>query len=55
MAHDLELADRVRRVIGKMPGVERVVPCMILRMYKVFGTRTTALSRGAVTKSGKSK
>lgn len=50
-----ELLDFTENVIGRMPGVERVVPCMILRMYKVFGTRTTALSRGAVTKSGKAK
>lgn len=49
------LLDFTENVIGKMSGVERVVPCMILRMYKVFGTRTTALSRGAVTKSGKAK
>lgn len=50
-----ELLDFTENVIGKLRGVERVMPCMILRMYKVFGTRTTALNRGAVTKSGTSK
>ncbi len=42
-----ELLDFSENVIGKIPGVRRVVICMILRMYKVFGTRTTALSGGA--------
>lgn len=50
-----ELLDFTENVIGRIPGVQTVVPCMILRMYKVFGTRTTALSRGATTRSGKSK
>ena len=50
-----ELLDFTENVVGKIPGVERVVPCMILRMYKVFGTRTTALNRGPGTRSGSSK
>ena len=55
VATHAELFDFTETVIGKISGVERVVPCMILRMYKVFGTRTTALSRGAAPKSGKAK
>lgn len=55
VATHAELLDFIENVIGRMTGVERVVPCMILRMYKVFGTRTTALSRGAGTKPGKVK
>ncbi len=42
-----DLLDFCERVISKIPGVKRVVPCMILRMYKVYGTRTTALNRAA--------
>ncbi len=45
VATHADLLEFCETVIGKIPGVKRVVPCMILRMYKVFGTRTTALSR----------
>jgi len=38
------LMDFCERVIGRIPGVRRVEPCIILRMYKAFGTRTTALT-----------
>ena len=45
VATHADLLDFCENVIGKTAGVKRVVPCLILRMYKVFGTRTTALSR----------
>ncbi len=38
------LLDFCETVIGRIPGVRRVEPCVILRMYKAFGTRTTALT-----------
>ena len=46
-----DLLEFCEAVIGKIPGVRRVVPCMILRMYKVYGTRTTALNRTAKRKA----
>lgn len=50
-----ELLDFTENVIGKIAGVKRIVPCMILRMYKVFGTRTTALGGEARDKARKTK
>lgn len=41
------LMDFCEGVIGAIPGVRRVEPCIILRMYKAFGTRTTALTEAA--------
>lgn len=38
------LLDFCEGVVGRIPGVRRVEPCIILRMYKAFGTRTTALT-----------
>lgn len=38
------LLDFCETVIAGIPGVRRVEPCVILRMYKAFGTRTTALT-----------
>jgi len=38
------LLDFCETVIGRIQGVRRVEPCIILRMYKAFGTRTTALT-----------
>ncbi|MDQ0322026.1 Lrp/AsnC family transcriptional regulator for asnA, asnC and gidA [Pararhizobium capsulatum DSM 1112] len=40
-----ELFEFTENVIGKIPGVRKVVTHMILRMYKIYGTRTTALSQ----------
>jgi DNA-binding Lrp family transcriptional regulator len=40
-----ELFEFTENVIGKIPGVNKVVINMILRMYKIYGTRTTALSQ----------
>ncbi len=51
VATHADLLEFCETVIGRIPGVKRVVPCMILRMYKVFGTRTTALSRTAKRKA----
>ena len=42
-----ELLDFCENIIGKLPGVRRVEPWVILRMYKAFGTRTTALIEAA--------
>lgn len=41
------LLDFCEGVIGRIPGVRRVEPWVILRMYKAFGTRTTALTEAA--------
>jgi len=38
------LLDFCETVIASIPGVRRVEPYIILRMYKAFGTRTTALA-----------
>lgn len=37
--------DFIDHELGSMPGVRRVDSSVVLRLYKVFGTRTTALSR----------
>lgn len=34
-------------VVAALPGVRRIEPWITLRMYKVYGTRTTALTGGA--------
>jgi Lrp/AsnC family transcriptional regulator, regulator for asnA, asnC and gidA len=54
VATNADLLEFSERVIGRIPGVRRVVPCLILRMYKVYGTRTTALNR-AESKTRKAK
>ena len=51
VATHADLLEFCESVIGKIPGVKRVVPCMILRMYKVFGTRTNVLNRTAKRKA----
>jgi len=43
VATHAELQDFCETAIGSLPGVRRVEPWVILRMYKAFGTRTTAL------------
>lgn len=45
------LLDFCETVVGRIPGVRRVEPCIILRMYKTFGTRTTALAEAIGRKS----
>lgn len=40
------LLEFIDQELGKLPGVVRVTSMVVLRLYKVFGTRTTALSRG---------
>ncbi|MDH6232966.1 Lrp/AsnC family transcriptional regulator for asnA, asnC and gidA [Mesorhizobium soli] len=40
------LLDFIDQELGKLPGVKRVTSSVVLRLYKVFGTRTTALNRG---------
>jgi Lrp/AsnC family transcriptional regulator, regulator for asnA, asnC and gidA len=42
-----ELLDFCENTIGRIPGVLRVEPWVILRMYKAFGTRTTALNEAS--------
>lgn len=42
-----ELLDFIDQELGKLSGVKRVTSSVVLRLYKVFGTRTTALSRGS--------
>lgn len=43
LGSDAELLDFVDSAIGQIPGVRRVVSNVVLRLYKAFGTRTTAL------------
>jgi DNA-binding Lrp family transcriptional regulator len=47
-----ELLDFIENSVAAIPGVRRVVTNMILRMYKVFGTRTTALNGRAAPGNG---
>jgi Lrp/AsnC family transcriptional regulator, regulator for asnA, asnC and gidA len=47
VATHADLQDFCETVIGSLPGVRRVEPWVILRMYKAFGTRTTALTEAA--------
>jgi Lrp/AsnC family transcriptional regulator, regulator for asnA, asnC and gidA len=48
------LLDFCENTIGRIPGVRRVEPWVILRMYKAFGTRTTALNTAIERAEGKS-
>jgi len=41
------LLEFIDQELGKLPGVKRVESSVVLRLYKVFGTRTTPLSRVA--------
>ncbi len=41
------LLEFIDQELGKLPGVRRVESSVVLRLYKVFGTRTTPLSRVA--------
>ncbi|MFZ1703477.1 MAG: Lrp/AsnC family transcriptional regulator [Saprospiraceae bacterium] len=41
------LLDFCENNIGQLPGVRRVEPWLILRMYKAFGTRTTSAAKEA--------
>lgn len=47
VASHAELLDFCENTIGKLEGVRRVEPWVILRMFKAFGTRTTALTEAA--------
>lgn len=47
VASHAELLDFCENTIGRLEGVRRVEPWVILRMYKAFGTRTTALTEAA--------
>ena len=47
VATHADLHDFCENAIGSLPGVRRVEPWVILRMYKAFGTRTTALTEAA--------
>lgn len=47
VATHADLQDFCEHAIGSLPGVRRVEPWVILRMYKAFGTRTTALIEAA--------
>jgi Lrp/AsnC family transcriptional regulator, regulator for asnA, asnC and gidA len=48
------LLDFCENTIGRIPGVLRVEPWVILRMYKAFGTRTTALTEAIERAGGQS-
>lgn len=39
------LLEFVEQELGKLPGVKQVTSSLVLRLYKVFGTRTTASNR----------
>ena len=54
VASHAELLDFCENAIGGLEGVRRVEPWVILRMYKAFGTRTTALTE-ASARLGRSK
>lgn len=43
----IALLEFIDQELGKLPGVKRVESSVVLRLYKVFGTRTTPLSRVA--------
>jgi Lrp/AsnC family transcriptional regulator, regulator for asnA, asnC and gidA len=45
VADHAELLAFCEIVVAPLPGVRRVEPWITLRMYKVFGTRTTALGK----------
>jgi len=46
VADHAALLEFIDQELGKLPGVKRVTSSVVLRLYKVFGTRTTALNRG---------
>lgn len=46
VADHAALFEFIDQELGKLPGVKRVTSSVVLRLYKVFGTRTTALNRG---------
>ena len=41
------LLDFIDQELGKLPGVKRVTSSVVLRLYKVFGTRSSAICRGS--------
>jgi len=47
VASQADLLDFCENAVGKLQGVRRVEPWVILRMYKAFGTPTTALIEAA--------
>ena len=47
VASQADLWDFPENAVGKLQGVRRVEPWVILRMYKAFGTPTTALIEAA--------
>jgi Lrp/AsnC family transcriptional regulator for asnA, asnC and gidA len=47
VASQADLLDFCENIVGKLQGVRRVEPWLILRMYKAFGTRTTVLIEAA--------
>lgn len=47
VADHAALFEFIDQELGKLPGVKRVTSSVVLRLYKVFGTRTTALNRGS--------
>lgn len=46
VADHAALFEFIDQELGKLPGVKRVTNSVVLRLYKVFGMRTTAMSRG---------
>jgi Lrp/AsnC family transcriptional regulator, regulator for asnA, asnC and gidA len=46
VADHAALLEFMDQELGKLPGVKRVTSSAVLRLYKVFGTRTTAIGRG---------
>jgi len=46
VADHAALFEFIDQELGSLPGVRRVTSSVVLRLYKVFGTRTTAMSRG---------
>lgn len=54
VASQVELLDFCENIVGRLQGVRRVEPWVILRMYKTFGTRTTVLIE-AVERAGGSE
>ena len=46
VADHAALLEFIDQELGKLPGVQRVTSSVVLRLYKVFGTRTTAITRG---------
>ena len=46
VADHAALFEFIDQELGSLPGVKRVTSSVVLRLYKVFGTRTTAINRG---------